>query len=426
MRSFVLLGRLALTAALLGTTLPAAAETFVFPHLLEASGNAALDRSPGSSDTIIRATFAALPGSQADGNSVQIYVHEADGRLLTNAVGTPVCGPCDLDVGGSSSTKFSLVEVMVAAGISTAPSSGGYIVIETAGPDAAQIDVTIENELYLPGGNTAPTLMPMRVPCGGGGSGGLPTGKRIRVIPDIGEAMGSPQELAFTDDTTFSIAYTGDHPASEPTPAATVDLYLFDAATAAPLAYESSETVCAPCTFTMGGSRAPRQVSVSLEELLYGSAQGSFPLPRADVMAVLETTGDVDAVTARCVTARSGSTTGDLSLSFFEPREFEAPEEATAVEIARRFAGVQSQPNPFNPKTTLHFTLERDQDVVLRIVDVRGRVVRTLDPGRLPAGAHAIEWDGRDDGGRDLSSGVYLARLQAGSSTSVEKMTLVK
>ncbi len=83
-------------------------------------------------------------------------------------------------------------------------------------------------------------------------------------------------------------------------------------------------------------------------------------------------------------------------------------------------------PNPFNPTTTLAFTLERPQDVRLTIHDLAGREVRRLVDVRLPAGRHTSPWDGRDRAGQALPAGMYLARLQAGDRVETRKLSLVK
>jgi len=84
------------------------------------------------------------------------------------------------------------------------------------------------------------------------------------------------------------------------------------------------------------------------------------------------------------------------------------------------------QPNPFNPTTTLAFTLERPQDVRLTIHDLAGREVRRLVDARMPAGRHTSPWDGRDRAGQALPAGTYLARLQAGDRVETRKLSLVK
>jgi photosystem II stability/assembly factor-like uncharacterized protein len=99
----------------------------------------------------------------------------------------------------------------------------------------------------------------------------------------------------------------------------------------------------------------------------------------------------------------------------------------TAVdETPSAFTLAKNYPNPFNPKTTIAFNLDRSGPVKLRVYDVRGHLVRTLlDDVRGP-GAHRIDWNGRDDRGRTSEAGVYFYRLEAGGRTLQDKMTLVK
>jgi hypothetical protein len=101
---------------------------------------------------------------------------------------------------------------------------------------------------------------------------------------------------------------------------------------------------------------------------------------------------------------------------------------ATATEgpVARPGIELDAAPNPFNPRTVLEFGLPAERDVDLRIYDSRGRSVRTLVRGPLPAGTHRVDWDGADDAGQTVASGVYHAVVKAGDDTSRIKVTLVK
>jgi len=83
-------------------------------------------------------------------------------------------------------------------------------------------------------------------------------------------------------------------------------------------------------------------------------------------------------------------------------------------------------PNPANPGTVIGYELPRGSRVVMRMVDVRGRLVRTLVDGYRPAGAHRAFWDGRDDAGRAVASGVYLAVGEWTGSRTVGRITLVR
>jgi subtilisin-like proprotein convertase family protein len=90
------------------------------------------------------------------------------------------------------------------------------------------------------------------------------------------------------------------------------------------------------------------------------------------------------------------------------------------------FKAYANYPNPFNPRTTIRFDLPRTLDVSLRVYDVSGRLVRTLVDEVMPAASHDVAWDGLDDGGRHVASGVYYYRLTAGENTTTQKMMLVK
>ncbi len=85
------------------------------------------------------------------------------------------------------------------------------------------------------------------------------------------------------------------------------------------------------------------------------------------------------------------------------------------------------RPNPFNPATAIVFELELDAPrVELAIFDTAGRRVAGLLDGPASAGRHELRWDGRDDAGRALESGVYLCRLRAGRQVEARKLTLLK
>jgi hypothetical protein len=92
----------------------------------------------------------------------------------------------------------------------------------------------------------------------------------------------------------------------------------------------------------------------------------------------------------------------------------------------RQLVLYQNHPNPFNPSTEIAFDLPAAQRVTLRIYDVAGRSVRTLVDGRLDPDVHRVRWDGRDDRGRRLGSGVYFYRLHSGENTLTRKLMLLK
>jgi hypothetical protein len=83
-------------------------------------------------------------------------------------------------------------------------------------------------------------------------------------------------------------------------------------------------------------------------------------------------------------------------------------------------------PNPARDAADFHFALPTAGKVSLEIYDVRGAHVRTLESGRLPAGAHATKWELADDGGRPVGAGVYLARLTFGDQRLVRRIAVVR
>ena len=82
------------------------------------------------------------------------------------------------------------------------------------------------------------------------------------------------------------------------------------------------------------------------------------------------------------------------------------------------------QPNPFNPQTTVHFSLPNSEHVRISIYDVTGARVRQLVDETMPSGQHRASWDGKSDRGRGVTSGVYFVRMMAGSYSEVRKITL--
>lgn len=83
-------------------------------------------------------------------------------------------------------------------------------------------------------------------------------------------------------------------------------------------------------------------------------------------------------------------------------------------------------PNPFNPNTTIRYDLSKGSQTSLVIYDVRGARIRTLIDGFQSPGKKSVKWDGRNDRGNIVGSGVYIYRLQAGEDVKMNKMTFLK
>jgi hypothetical protein len=86
----------------------------------------------------------------------------------------------------------------------------------------------------------------------------------------------------------------------------------------------------------------------------------------------------------------------------------------------------QNQPNPFNPETAISFTLEKSARASVQIYAADGARVRTLLDEARGAGTHRVTWNGRDDNGQPVSSGIYFYRLTADKFSATRKMVLLK
>ncbi len=90
------------------------------------------------------------------------------------------------------------------------------------------------------------------------------------------------------------------------------------------------------------------------------------------------------------------------------------------------FSLSQNYPNPFNPTTEISFALPSRTKVSLIVYNMLGQQVRTLVNDDMPAGAHSVSWDGTDNSGTSVASGIYLYRLSAEGKARTKKMELLK
>lgn len=98
----------------------------------------------------------------------------------------------------------------------------------------------------------------------------------------------------------------------------------------------------------------------------------------------------------------------------------------TGAGLPSAFQLLQNYPNPFNAQTHIEYILPKSAKIRLCIYDIYGQRVRTLVESIQAAGRRRIRWNGRDDRGRELGSGVYLARLETGSQYSTKRIILLK
>jgi|GEM_PF-739314 len=111
------------------------------------------------------------------------------------------------------------------------------------------------------------------------------------------------------------------------------------------------------------------------------------------------------------------------------------PGEPVEVNILSNSGGAQAPavtamqgnyPNPFNPVTSIRYSLADSQPVVITVYNILGQKVRTFNEGVQSSGSHSVTWNGTDGAGRAVASGIYFFRLQAGTYTEVRKGVLMK
>ena len=100
-----------------------------------------------------------------------------------------------------------------------------------------------------------------------------------------------------------------------------------------------------------------------------------------------------------------------------------------SASLPKAFALSQNSPNPFNPSTTISYSIPDDTQelaVKLNVYNIRGQLVRTLVDDSQGPGTYNLNWDGTDGQGKQVSSGVYFYRLVAGDFVSTRKMVVLK
>ncbi|MCD6116933.1 T9SS type A sorting domain-containing protein, partial [bacterium] len=90
------------------------------------------------------------------------------------------------------------------------------------------------------------------------------------------------------------------------------------------------------------------------------------------------------------------------------------------------FALTQNYPNPFNPETTINYQIAEESEVTIKVYSLLGREIKTLISKKLPAASYYAKWDGTDNFGQKVSSGIYLIQMKAGTFSQMRKMTLMR
>lgn len=142
-------------------------------------------------------------------------------------------------------------------------------------------------------------------------------------------------------------------------------------------------------------------------------------------MAIAESLDDLDLALA--VEAQAAA---EAAAEAAAQAEAEMPADMTAVlgeeAVPGTSALIGNYPNPFNAGTAIRIQLAQAGPAILDVYDIQGRLVRRLWQGRLAGGEHQLGWDGRDDAGRAVATGVYLSRLETLEQIQTRKMLLLR
>ena len=98
----------------------------------------------------------------------------------------------------------------------------------------------------------------------------------------------------------------------------------------------------------------------------------------------------------------------------------------TEIEMPTEFELVQNHPNPFNPVTTINFSIPEQSFITLNVFDLSGRLVKTLWNSQMNVGHHSVNWNGVDAYGNEVSAGIYIYTLEGKDLFISRKMFLIK
>ncbi len=134
--------------------------------------------------------------------------------------------------------------------------------------------------------------------------------------------------------------------------------------------------------------------------------------------------GGSDETTASTVAVGEGQDAEDVDLEMSIDNITSVDSDDLSV-LPQQFDLQQNYPNPFNPETTIKYQLSQSGEVTLKVFNVLGQQVRTLVSKPQQAGSYTVTWDGRDDFGRPVASGIYIYRIKAGDQFRMSKRMLL-
>jgi len=175
-----------------------------------------------------------------------------------------------------------------------------------------------------------------------------------------------------------------------------------------------------------GGYNITDAISL-LTDILNGNCQGSSPL-LASTRGVYPTFKMTDLTGSDLEYLERAISMMDLSHEHESTVRLELYGNVGWAGLPKAFSLEQNIPNPFNPVTAISYSISEGVSVrvTLNVYDIRGHLVRRLFDGLRDSGSYSVFWDGTDDSGRRVSSGVYMYRIEAGTFAKTRKMVLLK
>ncbi len=179
-------------------------------------------------------------------------------------------------------------------------------------------------------------------------------------------------------------------------------------------------------------SRMQKCYSWEITYDLYIDTTGNFASPKI-IPAIIDTTYPVALVAGKTyywkVVARNYA--GDSLWSKEQDWGFLISQNATSVKASHQnypqpFSMYQNYPNPFNTETTIKFQLAEPSHVVIKIFNAQGQEIRALVSEDKDSGSHTVRWDGRDNSGNRVVSGIYLYQIKAGDFVAIKRLVVLK
>jgi len=313
---------------------PSTRNSFVVPHILEKSG--LISTQTFTFDTSLFALYTAGIGGlpQGAGASLDVYLYDDSGALMTGLSGTPICNPCTFDLGtggaGSGSPRKQVIRIddliISRGGGFDNTEKTGFAVLLAGGadPDHVCLQGFVVNSHTGPFDLSVFGFDPQPITAAGlafsdDGTSGLEP--RAFVIPHVLEKSGTISSSQFTFDTTLYATYAGGLPGTLSSNGATASLYLYDSASGKALKSGTGQDVCNPCMFDLNASA--RKASIRIDDLI--TAKGGFGTEtNRDAFGVMVLDGDTTNVKLQGFVVNAHTSPFDLSVFGFEPQPIAA------------------------------------------------------------------------------------------------------